>query len=527
MTALPARILGPLRDAVLWRDVRRRAGGPRAGWSVLAAVAATALTVAWAGSRIPGDVSPEYVGHWLFQVYQGVAHALGLAAGAAAAAGAFAPERASGAMAPLLLAAGAPRRLVRARLAGALAVAVAPLAALAPVGAVPAFFGGVSARVMACSLVSQVAVTALGASVGLALTVRSSTSHGARGLALVAATVVGALGWWVFGRGIGQHVCHHLGVTWHGAMWWPDVVAAPGVSLRSRAVVGAGPLVVAGLVATWLSAVAASRLDPAGATVATARRWYVAAAAAVTAAAVAAPYLAEGRALRAWVAAVAVAALGTAAVAATFVFQGDPVLASRRTRGGRWLARATGAGLAGGALLQLGVTAAALATAALGGWRAAARYPRGPALATHAPAWVAVAAMLFVLLAVGLGAGLRAWLGVRGGRYALAVVLGLVAAAPYPVAAVLGGEAGPAIVAVVPSPSPSFAFGVALQASRRAQGAGGTPGALAAARAALGYALAGAIGLAAAAAKARRAGRAVADDEAAMTARIAADGGGA
>ena len=149
MIALLKRVTEPFDNPVLRRELRLITARGRFEWVVLVLTVAMTLVIASVAGRANTGMHPAYIGKVLFQTYFGIAHGLVLVAGPAVAASSIASEREGRTYEALALTGMSPAAMARGKFFAAVTNVGAYVLALAPVGALPFLFGGVSGTAVA------------------------------------------------------------------------------------------------------------------------------------------------------------------------------------------------------------------------------------------------------------------------------------------------------------------------------------------------------------------------------------------
>jgi ABC-type transport system involved in multi-copper enzyme maturation permease subunit len=429
------------------------------------------LLISSIGGVLAGWRSPEEVGSALYQVFFSLAYFVVTLIGPALAANSIASEREGHTWEAVLLTGLRPEEVARGKLLSAYTAIATYIVALAPVGALPFLFGGVTPGEVLGAFAWLFLIALLSVSFGLAISSKMQSLRVALLVTLLLAVPLSALCYSVFGLGFSVVASEH----------WPAVPEARPVWLPlayGRVPLGVEYLVY--LVALPLAAVAvptwflyeATRSNLTSVTDDRSfglKRWFVVCTP-VVAAAMAVPMLSVGGDDVGTATIGALSVLWFHGLFCAFLFAGEAIGPSRRvqamlTRAG-WWRRALAPGVERATALQLALlTAAMLAVFALGWARAAGAPSTPPEEIRAAIAIVAAYAVGFTVFTVGLAALLRARAETpAAARVVLLVVLFLLVSGPWFVAAIAGvlSRSGDALVVAVPSPIYAF-FAAARQ----------------------------------------------------------------
>ncbi|MEI8256803.1 MAG: hypothetical protein WCJ30_14100, partial [Deltaproteobacteria bacterium] len=470
MTTLRARLLKPFDNPVLRRELKLVTRRGHFEWIVFVLTVGMTLVIASVAGRVNAGVHPATIGGVLFQTFFGLAHGLVLVAGPAVAASSIAAEREGHTYEALALTGMASNLVARGKFLAAVTHVGSYVLALAPVGALPFLFGGVSALAVLIAFAMLFVVTALATLLGLAISARLSTTRSALITSVIGGAALAFIAYQVVGESLGNVVCEQVGVRRPGTIWLPILLAEANLGALRVAVLTLGPLVLAALAGWFLFEVCVANLSDVSADRTTGlKRWFAVSTVVLTGIAAGGITSATDRSGRSLVAIGAIAAYTVFALLCAFVFQGDEIIAPRRVRlmwkagSAGVLRRFFGPGVTTSAALQLGCTALAIGAISVAGLALALDEEYGPAAAPLGIVAVALPASIFILFAVGLAMWLRVRYGGAVGRVVLALTLLVLCLAPYAVASILGGaEQGPdSLVPMLAAPSPVFALDVA------------------------------------------------------------------
>ncbi len=351
-------------NPVLVREMRQAARLTRTPVILSTVTVIAGLLVCAIGGAASTSAPPAEVGTILYQAFFSLAFAIVAWIGPGVAALTIVGERAGQTWEPLVLTGLSPRVIAHGKLLAALSYVGLYLAALAPVGALPFLFGGVTATevLVGFALLGVFAIIAVG--FGLAVSSGAATPAMALLVTLPLAVSVSMITYFGFGTG-GSFLAHELWSSIPQGMpvWLPTAYARADVNDAYLVYLLAIPFGVAFILAGFFREVTIANLSDANDDRSTGLKWWFCTAAAlVTVIGSLPPLLAHGEA---WLA--AMLAQGAGALLSTFallVLCSDPPAPSRRvlsswerTRAGA-LRRFFGPGLARTALLLVVVTTA-------------------------------------------------------------------------------------------------------------------------------------------------------------------------
>ncbi len=462
----------------LWiRDLRQSARLSRTPVILTVVAVLMTLFIASLGGIVSTEQSPASTGMVIFQVFFSLAYFVVALMGPAVAANSIASEREGRTWEAVILTGLSPATIARGKFLAAFTAIAMYIVMLAPVGALPFLFGGVTATEVAIAFGGLLVAALLGVAFGLAISSKMSSLRAAIVVTLLLAFPLSIAAFLTFGVS--------LSIPAHRA--WPGVAEGPPIWLPSayeRAPFGVDYVIflvvlpaLAVVIPAWFlyEVTVANLTSDSDDRSSGLKRWFLCAAPALTVAA-AVPMATVSASDRAAAAIAGLTALGAFFLFCVFLFLGDPIGPSRRVRL-HWerarrgaLPRFLGPGVMRSALLVLVVGAGGLAALALLGASAAAR-----ASGTLSDSVVMVTLysgylIAFFVFVVGLGAFLRARTSAPlVARLLLAAVLFGVSVGPWVVAAVAGVLRDHGLareVLVVASPSPLYVF-VMMQAVTR------------------------------------------------------------
>jgi ABC-type transport system involved in multi-copper enzyme maturation permease subunit len=425
------------------------------------------LLIASIGGLVSTEASPATTGVVIFQVFFSIAYFVVTLVGPAVAANSIASEREGRTWEAVILTGLAPATVARGKFLAAFTTIAMYIVMLAPVGALPFLFGGVTATEVVVAFAGLFLIALLSVAFGLAVSSKMASLRAAIVVTLLLAfpaTIAAFLG---FGVGL-SYAAHHAwpGVAEGPPIWLPTAYErAPFDALYAIYLV-AMPVLGVTLPAWFLYEVTIANLtsvtDDRSSGL---KRWFLAATAGLTLAA-AVPLFAVPAGERAPAAIVGLAVLSLFFAFCVFLFAGDPIGPSRRVTihwdraGAGRFRRFLGPGVMRAAsLLLVAGGASLLLLTALGLWGAASAASLGSADASRVAAFGGYA-LAFYVFVVGLGAALRA----RASspivaRMLLFAFLFAITVGPWVVAAIAGilAEAGGRHAAyVVAAPSPFY-----------------------------------------------------------------------
>jgi hypothetical protein len=331
------------------------------------------LLVCSIGAVASASTSPAEVGVVIFQTFFSLAFAVVTWVGPGVAASTIANERSSQTLESLVLTGLSPRAIARGKFFSSLTYVGMYLVALAPVGALPFLFGGVTATEVCTAFVLLFVFAIL--SVGFGLAVSSATKSAAVAL-LVTLPIAVFVSGNVYGAfGVGLSVLAHQiwpGVSEGSPVWLPTAYVRAPFGVPYVVFLLLLPLGVAAVLASFFYEVTVRNLcDPSDDRSTGIKRWFAFANLALVILCSAGIALVKREQ---WF--FVVAALGACTVLslfALFVLAGDPPGATRRVRA-RWerekaslLRRFLGPGIARTAVLLVGTLAMAEALLAVVG----------------------------------------------------------------------------------------------------------------------------------------------------------------
>ncbi|HEU4410200.1 MAG TPA: ABC transporter permease [Polyangiaceae bacterium] len=501
-----ARRGGGPPNPVWLREMRQFSRLTRTPFLLMTLTVLLALLLCAIGGIASMTASPASIGAGLHHTFFSIAFFVVTLAGPALAANGIASEREGRTWEALLLTGLAPGVIARGKFLAAYTHVALYVVMLAPVGALPFLFGGVTAVEVVLAFVWLFLFALLAVAFGLAVSSKMDSLRVALLVTLLCAFLLSPTAY-----GIGTALSHAAHLAWPAVpdalpVWLPTAYERAPFSLAYLGALVALPLGAVALPSWFLYEVTVANLTSVTDDRSTGvRRWFFVTSAALTATGLALVAQADDASDAAMLAMGALLGYFFYLVFCAFVFAGEPIGPSRRVVRGWERARA-------GALQRFlgpGVVRASVSLlfAGLGGLSAltaagfALSYAR-PASPLATPPHDAGAVLIFGAYALGFSLfaiGFGAWVRARAGSPAVARVLLLVAllvvtAGPWLGAAIAGVlsrdlEAGALLFA---APSPSYAFVAADQVrsgSARAGSAVAAAGSCAAIWAVLGLTL--------------------------------------
>jgi ABC-type transport system involved in multi-copper enzyme maturation permease subunit len=464
----------------LWiRELRQSARLPRTQVVLTLLTIAMTLIIAVIGGLVSVWNSPADTGVIIFQTFFSLAYFLVTLIGPAVAANSIASEREGRTWEAVLLTGLPPGVIARGKFLSAFTAISMYLVMLAPVGALPFLFGGVTATEVVVAFAGLFLLALLSIAFGLAMSSLMSSMRAAIVLSLLLAFPLSILTF--LGGGVGlSYAAHHAwpGVAEGPPIWLPTAYERAPFDLSYVVFLVLLPLIVVGLPAWFLYEVTIANLtsvtDDRSSGL---KRWFLVAAPALTICA-AVPIFSVNATDRPGAAMFGVAGLLSFFSFCVFLFAGDPIGPSRRVlihwdriRAGR-LRRFIGPGVMRSAsLLLIGGGAGIALVAALGLERSAAAAGTSSSDVASVACFAGYALSFYVFI-VGLGAFLRSRASTSlGARVMLFAILFAVSVGPWIVAAIAGLVADHAgrDALVVAAPSPFYVF-VMLEAIGRGGG---------------------------------------------------------
>ena len=392
-----------VENPVLLREMRQAARLTRTPVTLSIVTIISGLLVCAIGGAASTEAPPAEVGTILYQAFFSLAFAVVAWIGPGVAALTIVGERAGRTWEPLVLTGLSPRAVARGKFLASMSYVGLYLATLAPVGALPFLFGGVTATevLLGYALLAVFAVIAVG--FGLAVSSGAATPAMAL-LVTLPLSVAGSLVTY-FGLGVGGSVLAHevwSSVPGGTPVWLPTAYARADWGATYVMYLVALPLGVATVLAGFFREVTIANLsDPSDDRSTGLKRWFVSACLVSTALGALPPWLSRGKT---WPAAMlAQGGIALLATFALFVLSSDPpgpsrrVLASWQKDGAGALGRFLGPGIARTAVLLAAATVSSELALMLVGWATTHTMPSGHH-AESAVAFGAYASCFFIFL---------------------------------------------------------------------------------------------------------------------------------
>lgn len=467
----------------LWiRELRQSARLPRTQIVLTLLSISMTLIIAVIGGIVSVWESPATTGVVIFQTFFSLAYFLVTLIGPAVAANSIASEREGRTWEAVLLTGLSPGVIARGKFLSAFTAIAMYLVMLAPAGALPFLFGGVTATEVVVAFAGLFLLALLSIAFGLAMSSLMTSMRSAIVITLLLAIPLSTLAFISGGVGL-SYAAHHAwpGVAEGPPIWLPTAYERAPFDLAYVVFLIVLPLMSVGLPAWFLYEVTISNLtsvtDDRSSGL---KRWFLVAAPALTLAA-AVPVFTVNVGDRGAAAALGVTGLFFFFSFCVFLFAGDPIGPSRRVTihwdriGAGRFRRFLGPGVMRSATLLLVAGGAGIALVALFGMERTAAASGTSSNDVGALACWAGYALAFYVFTVGLGAFLRARSSTSlGARVLLFAILFGVSVGPWIVAAIAGlvaDHAGrDALVVAAPSPFYVFVMLDAIGRSGRASG---------------------------------------------------------
>lgn len=442
---------------------------------LLVACVLMTLLIAAIGGLVSADASPATTGVVLFQVFFSLAYFVVTVVGPAVAANSIASEREGRTWEAVILTGLSPGSIARGKFLAAFTAIGMYVVMLAPVGALPFLFGGVTAMETVVAFAFLFLIALLSVAFGLAISSKMASLRAAIFVTLLLIFPISIIAFLTFG----------LALSYAAHSAWPGVPDGQPIWLPvayERATFGAGyvvfllalPVTAVVLPAWFLYEVTIANLTSMTDDRATGlKRWFLVAAPVLTIAAVV-PVFAVAPSGRMVNFAAGLSALLVFFSFCVFLFQGDPIGPSRRVTAAWDEARAgafrrfLGPGVVRSALLALAVGLGCFAVVGVIGAVVARGLTREDQLSIVALFSYAVGFFVFI---VGLGAFLRSRTsGAMVSRVVLFMILFAIAGGPWIIAVIadLVADSAQHEALIIAAPSPFYVFAMvdAIQRSR-------------------------------------------------------------
>ncbi|CAN97539.1 MULTISPECIES: ABC transporter permease [Sorangium] len=468
----------------IWiRELKQAARLARTPIILLVLAVLMALLVAAIGGIAAKEIAPAKTGVILFQVFFSLAYFVVALVGPAVAANSIASEREGRTWEAVLLTGIPPGEIARGKFLAAYTAISMYVVMLAPVGALPFLFGGITAMEVVIAFLFLFLIALLSVAFGLAISSKMGSLRAAILVTLLLA----------FPLSIGLFSAGGSGLSYAAHLAWPEVPEGPPIWLPiayQRAPLGLDyvlflillPIAAVGMPAWFLYQVTVANLTSESDDRSSGLKTWFAVCAPVTTAAVAVPAFSVDASDRLPAIVAGVCAALSFLIFCVFLFAGEPIGPSRRvevhwarSRASR-LRRFFGPGVMRSAYLLLAVGVPAIAALWVVGHRLSLGAPvPTPQIQAQQVQHVAVYALAVYVFLVGLGAFLRARIASPlVARALLLTLLFTIAVGPWIVAAIAGlvAELDTSESALlVAAPSPFYAF---VMLSRADQGDAGS-----------------------------------------------------
>ncbi len=460
----------------IWiRELRQAARLVRTPVILLVACVMMTLLIAAIGGLVSAEQSPATTGVVLFQVFFSLAYFVVTVVGPAVAANSIASEREGRTWEAVILTGLSPGTIARGKFLAAFTAIGMYVVMLAPVGALPFLFGGVTAMETIVAFTFLFLVALLSVAFGLAISSKMASLRAAIFVTLLLIFPITILAFSTFGWGL-SYAAHHAwpGVPEHLPIWLPIAYERAPLDVSYIVFLLVLPVTAVVLPAWFLYEVTIANLTSMTDDRSTGlKRWFLVAASVLTIAAVV-PMFALTGSDRMPAICFGMSALLFFFSFCVFLFQGDPIGPSRRVtahwdevRAGAFR-RFLGPGVMRSAFLVFGGGVGSLVVVAALGAVGLRGLPSKDQLTALVFFGYAVGFYTFV---VGLGALLRARAtSSMVSRVLLFTILFALAAGPWIVAAIAGlvldSSSNEAFLLAAPSPFYVFMMVDAIQRSR-------------------------------------------------------------
>ncbi|WP_437333751.1 ABC transporter permease [Sorangium sp. So ce394] len=473
-----ARLLGEPNP--IWiRELKQAARLARTPIILLVLAVMMTLLVASIGGMVSQDIAPAKAGVILFQVFFSLAFFVVALVGPAVAANSIASEREGRTWEAVLLTGIPPGEIARGKFLAAYTAISMYVVMLAPVGALPFLFGGITAMEVVIAFLFLFLIALLSVAFGLAISSKMASLRAAILVTLLLA----------FPLSICLFMAGGTGLSYAAHLAWPEVPDGPPIWLPvayQRVPFGVDyalflvllPLAAVVVPAWFLYQVTVANLTSESDDRSSGLKTWFAVCTPVVAAAAAVPAFSVDPSDRLAAILAGLCATLSYLTFCVFLFAGDPVGPSRRvevhwarSRAGR-LRRFFGPGVARAAYLLLAAgVPAVVALWAVGHQLLLGASVGAPESQTRQLQYFAVYALAFYVFLVGLGAFLRARIAApMVARVLLLTLLFSIAVGPWIVAAIAGlitEFSASESALLVAAPSPFYAF---VMLSKTAQG---------------------------------------------------------
>jgi len=423
------------------------------------------------GSGLSSSSSPAESGNILFHVFFSLAFFVVTLVGPALAANSIASEREGKTWEAVLLTGVRPAEIARGKFLAAYTAIGMYVVALAPVGALPFLFGGITPLEVIVAFAFLFIIALLSVAFGLAISSKMNTLRSALLITLLLAIPASVFVYFVGGVALSFAAPEAWPSVAGGApVWLPTAYGRADFGIPYVVFLVIIPTAALTLPAWFLYEITTANLS--GATDDRAyglKRWYLVTTPVIIACAVIPVLTAVGNPVE--VTAASAALVTPYLIFCAFVFMGDALGPSRRVRvlleGAKPVRRFLGPGVDKGTVLQLGATIVAMGALAVVGVASIDSSLPKAATHTHQILLFCTYCASFVVFSLGLGAQLRTRSpNASGPRVLLLVVIFALLALPWIIAAIAGvfHRSGPSSASLaIASPSPIYLL-LALEA---------------------------------------------------------------
>jgi hypothetical protein len=479
-----ARMRGELQhlrsspNPVLIRELRQSARLTRTPYVLMAMTALTALLVCSIGGIMAFHSNPALTGVTLHQVFFSIAYFVVTLAGPAVAANSIASEREGRTWEALQLTGLPPGVVARGKFLAAYTNVALYIVMMAPVGALPFLFGGVTAAEVVLAFVWLFLLAGLSVAFGLAISSKMENLRGALLVTLLLSFMVSPT---VF-VGLGSLLSIAVHDLWSGVprgvpVWLPTAYERAHLDLAYLGYLVAAPLLAVVLPAWFLYEVTIANLtSPTDDRSSGVRRWFLVSSALLSAgSALVIVATSAGTSTAPGVTILMASLAFLFLVFSAFVFAGEPIGPSRRVIA-RWDRDDIGRF---GRFLGPGVMRAAMTLLVSGAGWLTLLFAAGALGVTLGSSGSKSTDLLGLTIMVGYSAaffvfvtGFTAWMRTRSNspstaRIMMVVMLFLAAAGPWIVAAIVGAlSSGSDESLLVAAPSPIYAIVAAAQVAK-------------------------------------------------------------
>jgi ABC-type transport system involved in multi-copper enzyme maturation permease subunit len=443
---------------------------------LLVACVLMTLLIASIGGLVSADQSPATTGVVLFQVFFSLAYFVVTVVGPAVAANSIASEREGRTWEAVILTGLSPGSIARGKFLAAFTAIGMYVVMLAPVGALPFLFGGVTAMETVVAFAFLFLIALLSVAFGLAISSKMASLRAAIFVTLLLIFPISIIAFLTFGLGL-SYAAHH---AWPGVpealpIWLPTAYERASFGVDYVVFLLVLPVTAVALPAWFLYEVTIANLTSMTDDRSTGlKRWFLVAAPVLTIAAVV-PVLTASPSDRMFAAIAGLCALLVFFSFCVFLFQGDPIGPSRRVTAAWDEARAgafrrfLGPGVTRSGVLMLAGGVGGLVVVGGVGAVAMRGLPREDQLSVLVMIGYAVGFYVFL---VGLGAFLRSRTSTAMvSRVVLFMILFAIAGGPwiFAVIADLIADNTTHEALIIAAPSPFYVF-MMIDALQRARG---------------------------------------------------------